>query len=424
MEVHVRNALIIIKQNMFLDKDLFTITKYQQQKCTVNKNYIERIKKDTIAKFQKKRNLQIVSNNNNGGIMNTNKRIVAFDLLKIIACLAVITIHISAYPLTNNIVNSPKFIIATIFTSITRWSVPIFVMITGAFLLSKREPIPIKTLYKKYILKIFIIYLLFGVFYKLCYLYLDGSTHISVSYLSTMIIDILIGNAHIHLWYLYMLIGLYMIYPIIHKLVNNCNKRQIEYALIIIFLASSVTYTINEIFTLCQTNYKIYHNLNISIYIFYFIAGYYLYNFKISKKSSKILMILIPMLLLSTITLSILASTNFNRFTLLFVEYQSLNTVVLSISVFYLFKVISNKMKFSNHISKIITLVSDKIMVIYLLHMLVIDVLTYIGIIKFKSILEVILIPVYTIFIFIICIIIIFFVKVLCKVFQKGNQSR
>lgn len=60
MEVHVRNALIIMKRNMFLDKDLFTITKYQQQKCTVDKNYIKRIKKDTIAKFQKKRDLQIV----------------------------------------------------------------------------------------------------------------------------------------------------------------------------------------------------------------------------------------------------------------------------------------------------------------------------------------------------------------------------
>lgn len=356
--------------------------------------------------------------------MNTNKRIVAFDLLKIIACLAVIIIHISAYPLTNNSIHSPKFIIATIFTSISRWSVPMFVMITGTFLLSKKEPIPIKILYKKYILKTFIIYLLFGVFYKFCYLYLDGLNYISVSYAFTMIIDILIGNAHIHLWYLYMIIGLYMIYPILHKLVSNANKRQIEYALIIIFLSSSVAYSVNEIFNLCQTSYKIYHNLNISIYIFYFILGYYLYNFQISKKTSKILIALIPIMLVATITLSMISSVISNRFTLLFVEYQSVNVVILSISVFYLFKIISNKIKFNNNICRVITFCSDKIILVYLLHMLIIDILAYIKIIHFTTILEVILIPMYAVLIFIICIIIIIFVKALCKVFQKENQSR
>lgn len=52
MEVHVRNALIIMKRNMFLDKNLFTVTKYQQKKCTMDKEYLQNIiKKDNNSTF-------------------------------------------------------------------------------------------------------------------------------------------------------------------------------------------------------------------------------------------------------------------------------------------------------------------------------------------------------------------------------------
>lgn len=44
MEVHVRNAMIILKKNLLLDKTLFTVTEYQKDKCTMNKEYFINIK--------------------------------------------------------------------------------------------------------------------------------------------------------------------------------------------------------------------------------------------------------------------------------------------------------------------------------------------------------------------------------------------
>ena len=38
MEVHVRNAFIILKKNMLLDRRLFSVTKYQKNKCTRKSN--------------------------------------------------------------------------------------------------------------------------------------------------------------------------------------------------------------------------------------------------------------------------------------------------------------------------------------------------------------------------------------------------
>ncbi|WP_302626754.1 NUDIX hydrolase [uncultured Eubacterium sp.] len=44
MEVHVRNALIIIKKGLFLNRHIFSVTEYQQDKCTMNKEYLRNLK--------------------------------------------------------------------------------------------------------------------------------------------------------------------------------------------------------------------------------------------------------------------------------------------------------------------------------------------------------------------------------------------
>lgn len=45
MEVHVRNAFIILKKNMFLDRRLFSVTDYQSKKCNMNKEYFKELEK-------------------------------------------------------------------------------------------------------------------------------------------------------------------------------------------------------------------------------------------------------------------------------------------------------------------------------------------------------------------------------------------
>lgn len=43
MEVHVRNALIILKKNLLLDKRLFSVTEYQDKQCTMDKDYFKNV---------------------------------------------------------------------------------------------------------------------------------------------------------------------------------------------------------------------------------------------------------------------------------------------------------------------------------------------------------------------------------------------
>lgn len=52
MEVHVRNAMIILKKGLMLDKRLFTVTEYQKNKCYMNKDYFtDLIKSDDVEDF-------------------------------------------------------------------------------------------------------------------------------------------------------------------------------------------------------------------------------------------------------------------------------------------------------------------------------------------------------------------------------------
>lgn len=55
MEVHVRNAMIILKKGLLLDKRLFSVTDYQTEKCYMNKVYFMELKNaKTVEEFLEK----------------------------------------------------------------------------------------------------------------------------------------------------------------------------------------------------------------------------------------------------------------------------------------------------------------------------------------------------------------------------------
>lgn len=74
------------------------------------------------------------------------------DILRIFACLMVVLLHVAATymnPFDSVCFNMTDWQIASVFDSTTRWTVPVFVMISGAFML--RKNIPIDRLFKIYI---------------------------------------------------------------------------------------------------------------------------------------------------------------------------------------------------------------------------------------------------------------------------------
>lgn len=132
------------------------------------------------------------------------------DYLRILATLATISIHVGSQNWRKVDVNSFQWNMFNIYICLTKWAVPMFVMISGALFLNNQKPLTQKKLYGKYILRIVLAYVFWAFVYT--WLYTDRS-------LGSLIKGVIEG--YYHLWFLPMLIGLYMIVPFLRKITES-----------------------------------------------------------------------------------------------------------------------------------------------------------------------------------------------------------
>ena len=159
------------------------------------------------------------------------KRENNLDFLRVIACVMVISIHVSAFYVTKY-VETPnfKFTIGNFYDSFTRLAVPIFVLLSGRFALSDERNIHVKYYYKKFFNRIIIptiiwrlLYFLYSYVLEFMYYILYGELKHSIF---SPIKSWIIGAPYYHLWYLYMSIGLYLSVPYLLKLKKKIGEKK------------------------------------------------------------------------------------------------------------------------------------------------------------------------------------------------------
>lgn len=74
-------------------------------------------------------------------VESKGNRVIYFDYLRIISVFAVIVLHISGQNWNGTDVSSFEWNVFNAFDSLTRWCVPVFVMISGALFLDKEQPL-------------------------------------------------------------------------------------------------------------------------------------------------------------------------------------------------------------------------------------------------------------------------------------------
>lgn len=229
--------------------------------------------------------------------MNTNNaRNVKIDLIRCIACIAVVAMHVISMfwykvpvkllPLTEYIKDieiykdtsegvqylSCEYMICSFIDAFTRFSVPIFVMISGALILN-RPIIPNGYLWKK-ILHIGKIIVVWGSVLSFFTFLLRLMIHepVPVSYL----IQTAINGAGVF-WFLYMILFLYIASPVFKVIAND---NQTAKLFIVIWFFSTVCWnTLVSIVPALEENVKLEYMELFSIYTGYYIMGGYLYKF-------------------------------------------------------------------------------------------------------------------------------------------------
>ena len=208
------------------------------------------------------------------------KRIIYLDYLRIIATVAIIILHVAAENFYKRPVTSYEWNVFNFFDGIVRWGVPMFAMISGALFLDNSKPIKIKTLYTKNIVRIITAFAFWSLVYAIFSpderLYWDGMS--KLRYIAKNFV-----TGHFHMWFLFMIVGMYIIVPILRKITES--EKITEYFLIVSFL---FTFLIPALLKIPALSYisKIYGKVTFHFtlgYSSYFVLGYYLMKKDFSK---------------------------------------------------------------------------------------------------------------------------------------------
>ncbi|UFH32251.1 acyltransferase family protein [Chryseobacterium sp. C-71] len=169
------------------------------------------------------------------------------DALRVLACFLVIIIHVSGPIFTKSDINSNVFLFNLGLDSFSRVAVPLFVMISGRYLI-KTDRVFDKTKYFKSILKILRPLFFWSIIYIAIYVLFKFIKHESIDY--KLLLDNLIkGKPYYHLWYLYMILGVYIVAPFFNQMLGSLTKKQILYLtwglIIFSFIHQSYNYFYN-----------------------------------------------------------------------------------------------------------------------------------------------------------------------------------
>lgn len=141
----------------------------------------------------------------------------AYDLLRVAAIFFVVWLHVSAAAVVPDAaLERPGWLAANLLASFSRWCVPAFVLISGALLLGRplhRDPL---AFYRARFRRILLPLLFWSAFYIL-WIFLNQR---NIDF-APLLQPLLQGRVYYHLWFVYMIAGLYLAAPLITWLLEK-----------------------------------------------------------------------------------------------------------------------------------------------------------------------------------------------------------
>ena len=230
------------------------------------------------------------------------------DILRIISALAVVLLHVSSDYIDIYPAGSTNFNIAVFLNSLTRFAVPVFVMISGELFLDRKKDISIKKIWLHNILRLFVIYLVWSFGY-----YAFQSIYIwKFDFYRQGIVRTVTGIVYAtnHLWFIGMIIGLYALTPVLKSWLKNADEKNVRYFLTIFFVFQILRTTLTLLINKSLTNEisKFLTVTEVSGYLGYYVLGFYLSEYKVKKNFKTAVYIFFPVGIVLNFLISVLMS--------------------------------------------------------------------------------------------------------------------
>ena len=168
-----------------------------------------------------------------GQIMeHTEKKHIAYlEVLRLVACILVVGVHVSAFNLEQVPVESLNFKVMNGLDCLSILGVPLFVMISGALFLAPSYEITVKKFYTRKIPRIVFLYFFWLLFYNVVNFLENGTVWNFTNVKKQIVLESLLGKGMYHMWYLPMLAVLYLLTPFLKSFAADKKKCMLFCAL-------------------------------------------------------------------------------------------------------------------------------------------------------------------------------------------------
>lgn len=295
-------------------------------------------------------------------------RIDYADALRVTATVMVICIHVTAQ-LLGGLPNSKTWLFGNLLDSISRPAVPLFLMISGMLLLPPERIAPLSVFFKRRLMRVVLPFLGWSLIY---FLWSAFSRQAAPAW-SAFLPALAGGQIYYHLAFVYVIIGLYLITPLLQLLVCQARDRDFVY-LLALWIASVALVPLITRFLGININYYLRPILG---FTGYFVAGYY-FSRVISPRLWTVLLVLFAGIA-ATFVGTLLLSQQAGRLDEFFYDYLSLPCIVAAFGWFFLFK----QLPFSSlyaalpQIKKGVLAIGSVSFTIFLIHPIVMETLQF-----------------------------------------------
>ncbi len=167
----------------------------------------------------------------------STKNISQFIYIRVIACFAIVLLHtlFASTVYFSDTITDTQLTVSRTVQHMLMWAVPCFLMVTGALLLQPARKIDGKKLFGKYIRRIALALVVFTFLFQLID-YIKGE---EVTLVTGWLSNLFQGHSWPHMWYLYLMLGIYLMIPFYKMVADQASMKQIVQltAIIIVFVS-------------------------------------------------------------------------------------------------------------------------------------------------------------------------------------------
>ena len=265
----------------------------------------------------------------------TKERIPYISRIRTVASFAIVVLHtFTMYHMAmKDEMTGTEEYVTRVVPWLMMWAVPCFVMVTGILFLDEKKNLTIGRLLFRYVLRMVIVLLLFTAIFFVLDIWMNKESFSSGD-LFSILKKFFTDGSWAHLWYLYLLIGLYLLMPAYRLVAKNAGKEILIYLGIVLLIFLSLIPTWERLggespgFYICVS----------SVFPLYLFLGHMIHrgDFKFGMIMGAIL------LLAGTVTIIILSRIDFGErqagMEKLLGNYAFLPVIILSTGAFVLLR--------------------------------------------------------------------------------------